>query len=196
LDKSPRDVRGVQRISGPATDVLVHEWRAQEQAILVGSRTVLNDDPSLTVRYVNGPRPLRVVLDREAITPSDSKVFGKDAPTLLFTGHSRPELSVDQVLIAPEEDPLQRIMNELHRRSIRSVLVEGGAELHGHFLDQGIWDEARVITGNVLLLNGTSEPEVLVPRTSTRTIGEDRIDLHVNPSSPMNASLLDVAQWD
>ncbi|MCB0770601.1 MAG: bifunctional diaminohydroxyphosphoribosylaminopyrimidine deaminase/5-amino-6-(5-phosphoribosylamino)uracil reductase RibD [Flavobacteriales bacterium] len=196
MDMHPRYDRAVQRISGRTTDVLVHAWRAQEQAILVGSRTVLNDDPSLTVRHVKGPHPLRVVLDREGITPTSSKVFGKDARTLLFTAHARPELSVDQVLIGANEDPLRRLLSELHQRSIRSVLVEGGAEMHRHFLDQGIWDEARVITGNILFRKGTVEPKVQVPVTATRTIGDDRIDLHVNPASPMNASLLNVARWD
>lgn len=188
LDKYPRSDRGVQRISSADTDVLVHRWRTEEQAILVGSRTVVNDDPSLTVRHVDGRQPLRVVIDRQGITPPASKVFDGSSSTLLFTGKARLELNVEQTTIGTD-DPIDRMLTELHRRNIRSVLIEGGAELHGHFIQRGLWDEARVITGEVLLGAGTRAPELAGSLVHTTTIGPDRVDL-ITPMTIASAT------WD
>lgn len=187
LDHQPRDGRGVQRISTFATDVLVHRWRSEEQAILAGSRTVLNDNPSLTVRHVAGRSPLRLVLDRQGITPADSKIYDGHAPTLLFTGTGRPGLEVEQVLLAPDADPLTSILDELHRRQVRSVLVEGGAELLGHFIRRGLWDEAREIVGEVLFLRGTPAPRMEVLPERTLQLGTDRIHGHVRNATPQAA---------
>lgn len=178
LDRHPRAGRGVQRISSPQTDVLVHRWRAEEQAILVGSRTVVNDDPSLTVRHVDGRQPLRVVLDRQGITPAESTLYTDGRPTLLFTGMPRPALDMEQVSLRGNEDPIDMILAQLHARSIRSVLVEGGAELHGHFLRRGLWDEARVITGEAVFGSGTPAPEIDGTPVLNTTNGTDHIALY------------------
>src|SRR5690606_29197690 len=84
LDRHPRGDRGVQRITNATSNTLVHRWRSEEQAIMVGSRTVVNDDPELSVRLVAGRSPLRVILDREGRSPLGSKVFDGKIPTLLF----------------------------------------------------------------------------------------------------------------
>lgn len=160
LDRHPRRDRAVVRISSPATDVLVHRWRCEEQAILVGSRTVLHDDPRLDVRHVSGRSPLRIVIDRQGRTPVASKVFDGSVPTLLLTSVVRVEVTAEQHLLAPSADPLEQLLEELHRRSIRSLLVEGGGELLGHFIDRGLWDEARVIHSPTLLDSGTPAPRL------------------------------------
>ncbi|MBL7951551.1 MAG: bifunctional diaminohydroxyphosphoribosylaminopyrimidine deaminase/5-amino-6-(5-phosphoribosylamino)uracil reductase RibD [Flavobacteriales bacterium] len=177
LDRHERSGRGVQRISSPETDVMVHRWRTEEQAILVGSRTVLNDDPALTVRHVAGRQPLRVVLDRKGITPHASKVFDRTADTLLFTEAPRPSLHVEQVLLMNEADPIDSMLAELHRRGIRSIMVEGGSELLSHFIDRGLWDEARVITGQAAFHAGTSAPVLVGTAVHSTTIGQDRVEL-------------------
>lgn len=168
------------RISSPATDVLVHRWRAEEQAIVVGSRTVVNDDPSLTARHVEGKDPLRVVIDRGGVAPSTSKVFDDSAPTLLLTSRERRDINCDRIIVDPSEDPIRALLNELHRRHVRSVLVEGGARLLGHFLDQGLWDEARVITGSGRSGGGTSAPIFDHDPVRSRMSGSDRIDFFIN----------------
>ncbi len=179
LDQRPRQERQVQRISSPATDVIVHRWRSEEQAIVVGSRTVVNDDPQLTVRHVPGRQPLRVVLDRDGITPDASRVYDQAAPTLLFTAAARPALAVEQYILGLVDDPLDHLLRELHRRNIRSVLVEGGAELLRHFITRGYWDEARIIEGDVLFTGGTPAPDAPSPARCTVTSGPDRITLHL-----------------
>ena len=187
LDRHPREGRGVHRISSSASNVLVHRWRSEEQAILVGGRTVENDDPALTVRHVEGRQPLRVVLDRADRTPAASLVYDGSVPTLLFTAHPRTDVRVEQVITPLDADPLNTLLGELHRRNIRSVLVEGGATLLGHFLRRGLWDEVRVITGAVTFGAGTPAPSM--PQAPARCIrvGNDRVELWVHGHNPEDA---------
>lgn len=173
------------RISCVETDVRVHRWRSEEQAILVGSRTVLNDNPRLTTRLVAGRSPLRVVLDRKGATPAGARIFDGSAPTLLFSGSTRSLQGIDQVVLPDDRRPLAAIMAELHARQIRSVLVEGGAQLLGHFLEEDLWDEVREIVGPGVLVNGTRAPRM--QRAPQRSIvsGADRIHFHFRSDPPI-----------
>ena len=183
LDQQPRNERQVQRISGPDTNLLVHRWRSEEQAILVGSRTVINDDPQLTVRHVAGRSPLRVVIDRENKVPARSRVFDDAADSLLVTFKQREDVHVEQHVIDPSEDPIDALLRELHRRQVRSLLVEGGGELLHHFLERRLWDEARVITGSPVFRKGTPAP--IIPTSVSRSVkmGNDLIEFHVRKGS-------------
>ena len=172
------------RISSPETDVIVHRWRAEEQAILVGSRTVLNDDPALTVRHVEGRDPLRVVLDRKNVSPLNASVFNSDASTLLFTEERRADVATDQVVLHASDDPIPSMLRELHRRNIRSLLVEGGAELLGHFISKGLWDEVRVITGSATFITGTKAPVLHVHPARSISSGSDRVDHYFKADPP------------
>lgn len=195
LDRHPRTERGVQRISSPASDVLVHHWRSEEQAIMVGSRTVLHDDPALNVRHVAGRQPLRVVLDREGITPAGSKVYDSSIPTLLFTHLERPGISAEQVLIPIGSEPIPVVLAELHKRSIRSILVEGGAQLLKQFLASGLWDEARVIQGTPEFGQGTAAPELNCVAQRILRVGDDHIGLHLNPASTTHSNIHIPYEW-
>lgn len=195
LDRHPRGVRGVQRISHADTDVQVHRWRSEEQAIMVGGRTVANDDPALTVRHVDGGSPLRVVLDRSALTPASSKVYDGTVPTLLFTAAQRPDLNVEQVLLDREGDPLDALLAALHQRQVRSVLVEGGATLLHHFLQRGPWDEARVIQGTPFFLAGTAAPTMAVAPLRSFPSGTDTVHLYVNTASPAHGGDQPPSAW-
>lgn len=180
IDQHPRAERTSQRVSSPQSDVLVHRWRSEEQAILVGSRTAVNDDPRLDVRLVMGRSPLRVVLDRSGRAPLESHLFDGSHPTLVFTGTTRGGIIAEQIVIDPAADPITTMLDELHQRSIRSILVEGGAELHGHFIRRGIWDEARVITGSVAFGSGTPAPAPSVAPCRIESCGPDRIAYFMN----------------
>ena len=195
LDRHPRSSRTVQRISSPATDAVVHRWRTEEQAILVGSRTVLNDDPQLTARLHAGRQPLRVVLDREGITPSGSKVYDGSTPTLLFTDAVRSQVNGDQVVLPVASDPLSVLLDELLRRQIRSVLVEGGAKLLGHFLSSELWDEARVITGGSFFEQGTAAPMLHGLPQRSWSSDTDHIDFHVNQRPNTKWSAIPDPTW-
>lgn len=184
IDQHLRAARGVQRITSAATDALVHAWRAEEQAILVGSRTVLNDDPRLNVRHTTGRDPLRVVIDRGGIVPAGSHVFNASGNTLLVTAARRTDVQCEQLLIAANADPITAALVELHRRSVRSVLVEGGAELLDHFIRSQRWDEARVLTGKEMFSNGTSAPVLPGAPVAHAWSSGDRIAFHLRDQVP------------
>ncbi len=180
LDRHPRSERGVQQISNATSNILVHRWRSEEQAIMVGSNTVVNDDPRLSVRLVDGRQPLRVILDRGGKIPLRSNVLDGAVPTLLFTNRTRTDLkNADQVMINGT-DPLEEMMKELVQRNIRSVLVEGGAILLNAFIRKGLWDEARMITGQHDFRSGTAAPIGLPEPIRTTDLNGDRLDLHIN----------------
>lgn len=184
IDRHPQEIRSAVHISCFTTDVLVHRWRSEEQAIMVGGKTVLNDDPRLDVRHVAGSSPLRVILDRNAICPAASKIFTDGGPTLLFNSKERTDIHVEQVVIAMGPTPLRDVLAELHERKVRSILVEGGGELLGHFLAAGLWDEAREIVGDVLLQNGTAAPRMNASPLRSFTSGVDRIHLYSRTDIP------------
>ncbi|MEZ4806466.1 MAG: bifunctional diaminohydroxyphosphoribosylaminopyrimidine deaminase/5-amino-6-(5-phosphoribosylamino)uracil reductase RibD [Flavobacteriales bacterium] len=196
LDQYPRRGRAVQRISSATTDVLVHTWRSEEAAILVGSRTVVNDDPQLTVRHVEGRTPLRVVIDRRGLVPRASRIFDGSAPTLLIGSRERSDVEVEQFVLSSDEDPIDACLVALHARSITSLIVEGGAELLGRFIDRDVWDEARVIRGTPVLTRGTPAPTLHTSPVRIWRSGSDHIALHVNPASPSAGGRTPSAEWD
>lgn len=131
----------VNWISAPETQVFTHQLRVENQAILVGYNTVINDDPSLTVRAVNGPNPIRVVLDKEGTLNKDHKVFNSEAETIVLS----------------ENEP-KHILSALYDKGIISVLIEGGRKTLQTFIDDDLWDEAYMIVGQTDFENGTSAP--------------------------------------
>jgi diaminohydroxyphosphoribosylaminopyrimidine deaminase / 5-amino-6-(5-phosphoribosylamino)uracil reductase len=169
-------------ITGDLSRRLVHRWRAEEQAILVGYRTVLADNPELTVRHWEPQHhPLRIVLDRDNTLPMDSKVFNEEAPTLLLSAKHRPDLPVQQ-LIGPWKDGLPaQLFHILHERNIQSIIIEGGVATLQAFIALELWDEARVFTGATHFASGIAAPILPVIPTTTETIGPDRLDTYYKP---------------
>jgi len=139
----------------------VHRLRAEADAILVGTETVLKDNPSLTARYWYGKNPLRVTIDRHGRIPQSAALLDGSAPTLVFDRGGRHDVlrnQVEYVALPDGSDELGFILAELHRRKIRRLIVEGGAALLQSFIDAGYWDEARVETGESDFCSGVSAP--------------------------------------
>lgn len=136
-------------ISTPETLRYVHKMRAEEAGILVGTQTVLNDNPSLTVRHWAGDNPTRVVLDRNLVVPVENKCFSSDAPTILITekadnGKYPSNVKVVSLPFDEKGVDLDALMSCLYENNIQSLIVEGGAKTLQSFIDAGLWDEARV----------------------------------------------------
>lgn len=155
-------------ISNDQTNRLVHKWRSEEASILVGTNTVLYDDPELTTRYWNGPSPIRLVVDMDLRLPSSLKVFNEKQRTIVFTmvKHSEENSSTNLSSLQSGEGHgvryyqvtehvslVHQIVNALYQLKIQSVLVEGGARLLQSFIDEDLWDEARVIKNEKLIIN-------------------------------------------
>jgi len=139
----------------------VHRLRSEVAAIMVGTRTALLDNPSLTVRHWAGRSPVRVVLDRTLKLPVGSHLLDGAVPTLVFTAvevESRP--NVEYVQIDFGQEVLSQVLQYLYEQNLNSLMVEGGAELQESFLDVGLWDEAWVETAPVVLGAGVKAPAV------------------------------------
>jgi diaminohydroxyphosphoribosylaminopyrimidine deaminase/5-amino-6-(5-phosphoribosylamino)uracil reductase len=141
------------QISQPTTQRLVHRWRCEEDAILVGSQTALVDNPQLTNRYWSGSSPVRIVLDSHARVPATHRVSDGQVPTIFFT-RNRHQFSgnTEYVALNPAEPSLSQLLKELYSRGIQSLLIEGGRTVLQSFADEGLWDEARIIRSTTFLL--------------------------------------------
>lgn len=148
-------------LSTPVSSVYVHKQRAENQAILVGRRTALLDNPSLTVRHWYGRNPLRLVIDRELALPRTLNLFDGTVPTLVFAGKRKPDTrNVTYVVIDFGRDVLSQILRILHERKIQTLLVEGGCCLLQSFLDAGLWDEIYIEHATFPLHQGVEAPHV------------------------------------
>ncbi len=148
-------------ITDEAANRLVHKWRSEEASILVGTQTALLDDPVLTNRIWTGNSPLRLVLDRHLRLPAHLKLF-KEQPTIVL--NQVKEEKQDQLhyaLINDKAGTLAGILERLYEWNIQSVLVEGGRQLLQSWLEEGIWDEARVVTNTELTGKGNVKAPVL-----------------------------------
>ena len=150
------------RISNEFTARLVHKWRSEEMGIVVGTNTAMNDDPELNTRLWPGKSPVRIIVDMNLRLPEWLKVFDGFIPTIVFNKHkhslpfekiSAYELAgVQYYQITEDVSLVHQVLNGLYQSGIQSILVEGGAQLLQSFIDGNLWDEARVITNELLLI--------------------------------------------
>lgn len=159
------------KISSEATNRLVHKWRSEETAILVGTNTALADDPQLGTRLWPGKNPVRVVVDMNLRLPETLQIFDGKIPTIIFNKyqHTLPfeQISagslkgVNYYQVTEDVSFAHQLLNGLYQLGVQSVLVEGGAQLLQSFIDDDAWDEARVITNEILVIgNGLPAPDL------------------------------------
>jgi diaminohydroxyphosphoribosylaminopyrimidine deaminase / 5-amino-6-(5-phosphoribosylamino)uracil reductase len=172
-------------ISNEFTNKLVHQWRSEEAAILVGTNTALLDDPQLTNRYWSGKQPVRLVLDKQLRLPTTLKIFNDDARTIIFNlKKNSEEGNVQYYQLPADAETVPALLKSLYQLNINSVLVEGGAQLLQSFIAAGLWDEARIITNEQLTVeDGLAAPELINAVTTTEQfLGTDRITYYQNSS--------------
>jgi diaminohydroxyphosphoribosylaminopyrimidine deaminase/5-amino-6-(5-phosphoribosylamino)uracil reductase len=160
-------------ITNEFTNRIVHKWRSEEASILIGTNTALMDDPGLTTRLWTGNSPVRLVVDMDLKLPSHLKIFNRQVRTIVFNKLKHEE--TDDLLfyqVTEHASLVHQIMNALYQLKILSVMIEGGAKLLQSFLDEDMWDEARVITNEELIVNiGLDAPQFV----SASKMGEEKI---------------------
>ncbi len=148
-------------ISNDYTDRMVHKWRSEEASILIGTNTALKDNPSLTTRLWKGENPVRVVIDKELKLPPELKIFNKATKTIIFNSSRNSIWDNVQYIHLKNKNFLEEMIRALYELNIQSVLVEGGAKTLQSFIDAGLWDEARVIINEEMVIeNGIGAPEM------------------------------------
>ncbi len=172
------------QISNKDSKKLLHKWRSEEQAIMVGTNTALLDNPQLTVREVEGNNPLRVTIDKWLRIPKTFHLFDKTTPTLVFTAINEPSVTnLEFIKIDFELPVIPQMMAELHKRNITSLLVEGGEQLLNSFIDSGYWDEARVFVSEQLINKGVKAPILKTLPLKTENNSGDKLLFYVNNHS-------------
>lgn len=171
------DIKGINWVSSELTKTLVHKWRSEEQSILVGRNTIINDNPSLTVREYDGQNPIRIVIDSQLQISQDLKIYSKEAPTLVFN-RLKNEKKENLEWIKIPETSTNFILEELYKRGISSVFVEGGSRTLQYFIIDNVWDEARVIVGNTKFGDGVKAPIINKIPSDSFKFGEDRVYIY------------------
>ena len=148
------------KISNALTDILVHKWRSEEVAIMVGTNTVMMDNPSLNTRNWAGKNPIRIFIDRDLKIEQTAKILDQSAHTIILNQHiNKTEGKNDFIQINFEGEIIPQLNELLYQKNIQSVIIEGGSKLLQTFIDADVWDEARVITNTKMgIENGIASP--------------------------------------
>ncbi len=172
-------------ISNELTNKVVHKWRSEEAAILVGTNTIESDDPLLTNRLWTGKNPVRLLVDKDLKLAGTAKVFNNDAPTIVFnlaktTIEFKQHLdnSIFYYKIDKNESLLKQLTKACYELNIQSILVEGGAKMLQSFIKEGLYDEIRLITNeNLFVADGLDAPLFShLNKVNIQVIGSDKIE--------------------
>ena len=156
---------------------LVHKWRSEEQAILVGTQTVMEDNPKLDVRDWSGNNPVRVVLDRNNQIPKESHILNDSIKTIVFTGSeiSTTKKNTTFEILDFNQNIVPQILSVLHYHQIQSIIIEGGTKTLQSFIDLNLWDEARIFIGNAFFKKGVKAPHLIRKNTTKTHIENDEL---------------------
>ena len=147
------------RMSTPVTMCLMHRERSLCDVIVVGANTVSIDNPSLTTRYWPGKSPLRVILSRNLSIPDNLKMFADGQPVIVYNAMKNETCGVVEYVKIDTDNPCSWL-EDLYRRRVTSVMVEGGAQVLQSLLDAGVWDEARIEVSPRRVSQGVAAPQI------------------------------------
>lgn len=181
-------------ISNEYTGRMVHKWRSEEAAIMVGTNTAMQDDPALAARHWPGKNPVRIVIDMNLTLPPHLQIFDRSVATIVFntTRNTIDDFDLDitnsrelwYYQVTSDVSLVQQVLHALYRLKIQSVIIEGGTKLIQSFVAENAWDEARVIINEQLYIpEGLNAPQIGAAQLSlSETIFSDRINYYTNPS--------------
>ena len=160
--------------------ILVHEWRSEENAILIGRITAEKDNPSLTVREVSGVNPIRIVIDKDLKLSKNLNLFNSESETIIFNEIKSDNTSDNKYIKINFNNLINNVLIELYKQKIQSVIIEGGTKTLQSFIDENTWDEARIFTTNIKLENGVKSPIIKRENLSEIQIDTDYLKIIVN----------------
>jgi diaminohydroxyphosphoribosylaminopyrimidine deaminase/5-amino-6-(5-phosphoribosylamino)uracil reductase len=171
-----------QWISGPLAKKLVHKWRTEEDAIIVGKQTAIADNPALSAREWPGKNPIRIAIDRKLEIPSTNQLYNTDAKTIIF---NEQKTAVEGNIHFIEMEDMQyylpqKIAYQLYLMDVQSIIIEGGANILNQFISSGLWDEARVFSSAASWDTGIHSPQINGNITSVTQIDKDQLTIYEN----------------
>ncbi|MFD1315785.1 bifunctional diaminohydroxyphosphoribosylaminopyrimidine deaminase/5-amino-6-(5-phosphoribosylamino)uracil reductase RibD [Namhaeicola litoreus] len=174
-------------ISNVYSRSFVHKLRAEEQSILVGVRTAILDNPKLDVRSYAGNNPLRVLIDRDLSLSKDSHIYNGEVNTLVFCDSffkkNEHLTNIEYVELDFKEPLEEQVLKELYQKGIQSLIIEGGAQTLGGFIQKSLWDEAIMIKGKSIFGKGTEAPKILGDLVLSFNIMDDDVLVLKNKSN-------------
>ncbi|MDN5201791.1 bifunctional diaminohydroxyphosphoribosylaminopyrimidine deaminase/5-amino-6-(5-phosphoribosylamino)uracil reductase RibD [Fulvivirgaceae bacterium BMA10] len=169
-------------ISSVPSRKLVHKWRAEEDAILVGTNTAQHDDPKLNVRDWQGKDPIRIVIDKSLRLKQSLNLFDQNQKTICYNLLKEEEKNNLVYVKLNEADFLESMIQDLYQRKVMSVIVEGGASLISAFIKLNFWDEARVFISKKTFGEGIAAPVLNGEISGEEKIEDDLLRLYVKTS--------------
>jgi len=156
---------------------LVHKWRSEEEAILVGTQTAIDDNPKLDVRDWNGNNPIRIVLDANRRIPKESHLFDNQIKTIVICKESDIINTENCIFecIDFKSNIATQVSKILYKHQVQSVIIEGGRQTLQTFIDADMWDEARIFKGTSLIENGIKAPDFILKQNVTQTVCTDKL---------------------
>lgn len=160
IKRSPEHIPSPNWISGKPERILVHKWRATEQSILVGAGTVRADSPRLDVREWSGANPLKLILSSSGNLSHESTIHNTLSKVIVFTHNPDSVIPGTEIVVLRRDEPSSvQITDYLYSAGIQSLFIEGGADVLNHFINTGLWDEARIFTGQAFFNDGVKAPD-------------------------------------
>ena len=163
---------------------LVHKWRAEEQAIMIGTNTVVNDNPKLDVRSWLGKNPIRIVIDKNLRIPNNYRIFDGNVKTIIVTEKEK-DLKINNLFFEQidfSKNIAKQICKVLYKHEIQSVIIEGGSQTLQTFIDANLWDEAKIFVGEVAFSNGILAPKIKCVESDSKMIRSDILKVFINKS--------------
>lgn len=184
---APED-RSRLQMSDEFSSRISHQWRREEAAILVGSTTALNDNPQLISRYGEGNQPLRIALDKDMKLPATHHLMVQDFPTWIINQHKEESAgNLHFIKLDFTQKLIPQLLEKLYQANILSLIVEGGTHLLQSFIDEGLWDEARIFTTPPVLHSGIAAPKLTnaIPFPETKLV-QDSLQVHLNQNHSLS----------
>lgn len=169
-------------ITSNESRTLVHKWRSEEDAILIGKNTAIADNPQLNTRYWPGKSPKRVIIDRRLELGRELHIYDDRVETLIFN-EIKTDIEGKIKYIALEDFERfvpQYILYQLYLQDIQSVIIEGGAHTLFTFIEAGLWDEARIFKGEIILEQGIKAPAITGIAGECLLSGTDHLQILYN----------------
>ncbi len=182
LKREAKDGKAPQWLTNQTAKHLVHKWRKEEQAILVGSNTTILDNPRLNTREWWGNSPVRILIDPDLSVPGESHLLDNSQPTLVFNYTRASKNGQTEYIKMPgSQTIIEQVLEALYARGIQSVIVEGGAMVLNSFIREGYWDEARRFIGEIHLGNGVKAPDFHEKPSESGFVGNAILHTYFNP---------------
>ena len=177
---APKDQAAPFWMTSSDSKKLVHQFRAEEDAILVGRITAEKDNPSLTVREVTGKNPTRIVIDKDLKLTKKLNLFNNQAKTIIFNSIKTEGIDSNYYIKIDFNNLIENILQELYKQNIQSLIIEGGAKTLQSFIDKKLWEEARIFTANRTLVEGVKAPTLDGKIIFETKIDEDQLEIIKN----------------